>query len=89
MPTIEGAIKRDGLTQAIIAGGAAGDHTVTGIKTRDTLISVFHAAGAGSDVTDVADLTSEFSISAADTINNTGGTSSAGGKLIVSYLSNG
>lgn len=74
------------LTAAIISGGAAGDHTVTGIATTDKLVMVLHLAGAGSDVTDIEDLTSEFSISAADTINNDGGTSSASGKLLVLYL---
>lgn len=83
---IEGAIPRDAVKQTIIAGGAAGNHTVTGIKTRDTLVSVLHL-----DMTDASetgdDLTSEFTISAADTINNTGGTDSSGGFLVVAYLS--
>jgi len=72
----------------VISGGvAAGNHTVTGIKTRDTLKSVLYAIGAGNDVMDVVNLTSEFSISAVDTINNMGGTNTTGGKLIVTYLS--
>lgn len=86
---IEGAIPRDAVTQAVIAGGAAGAHTVTGIKTRDTLVSVLRAVGGGVDVTDVTDLTSEFSITAANTIDNTGGTATTGDKLIVTYLSAG
>ena len=49
---------------AVISGGAAGDHTVTGIAADDQLVEVIYFAGAGSDVTDVADLTSEFTISA-------------------------
>jgi len=53
-------------TTATISGGAAGDHTVTGIATTDTIVSVLHyTAGALS-----ADLTAEFTITAADTINN-------------------
>ena len=71
---------------ALVAGGAAGNFTVAGIQTTDELLEVLHFAGAGTDVTDLADLTSEFSISAANTINNTGGTASTGGKLLVRYL---
>ena len=74
------------LKMAVVAGGAAGDHTVTGIATDDQIVEVMYFAGAGTDVTDVADLTSEFSISAANTINNTGGTATTGGKLIVRYI---
>jgi len=87
MPIIEGAIPRDAVTQAIVAGAAAGNITVTGIKTRDRLVSVLRAVGGGTDVTDVTDLSSEFAITAADTINNTGGTATTGSKLIVTYLS--
>lgn len=82
MATAHGAIPRDALTIAVINGGAAGALTVTGIKTRDTLVSVVQVS-AGVP----ADLTSEFSISAADTIDNTGGTATTGDKLIVFYLS--
>lgn len=70
--------------QTSVAGGAAGAHTVTGIATTDTLVSVIHI-----DATDaseaVADVTAEFSISAADTIDNTGGTNTTGGFLLVTY----
>ena len=68
----------------IIAGGAAGDHTVGGIATGDNLVAVLHV-----DFTDASetgtDITSEFTISAADTINNAGGTDSTGGFLVVVY----
>ncbi len=84
---VPGAIGRSALKQAVIAGGSAGALTVTGIKTRDQLVSVLRAVGGGTDVTDVTDLTAEFSITAADTIDNTGGTATTGSKLIVSYLS--
>jgi hypothetical protein len=60
---------------AVIAGGAAGDLTVTGITTNDKLVVVW-SIGNG-------DLTSEFSISAADTINNAAGTSTAGTEVLV------
>jgi len=73
-----------GIEQTIIGGGAAGDHTVTGIATTDKLLSVIHL-----DMTDAsetgADLTAEFSISAANTINNAGGTNTTGGFLLVTY----
>lgn len=82
----EGELKQGVLKVAVIAGGAAGNHTVTGIRVGDELVSVIHVAGAGTDVTDIANLTSEFSVSADDTINNTGGTSSAGGKLLIHYI---
>lgn len=88
MPIIEGSTGRGAFKQTVVQGAAAGDVTVTGIKTRDTLLAVLKV-----DFTDAsesaADLTSEFTISAANKINNTGGTASTGGFLIVSYLSNG
>lgn len=62
--------------QALVSGGAAGDITVTGITTDDNLLMVLN-------VTDAADLTSEFSITAADTINNTAGTATTGDLLLV------
>lgn len=83
---IEGAIPRNAVKTTIIAGGAAGNFTVTGIKTRDTLVSVLF-----QDYTDASetgsDLTSEFTISATNTINNAAGTASTGGFLVVTYLS--
>lgn len=85
---IAGAIARDAFRQTIIAGGSAGNHTVSGIAAGDTLVSVLHL-----DMTDAseagADLTSEFSITAANTINNTGETDTTGGFLVVTYLAAG
>ena len=78
-------VKGGFLGKAVTSGGAAGDHTVTGINTGDELFLVLYVAGAGTDVTDIADLTGEFSITAADTINNTGGTATTGGKLLALY----
>ena len=75
-----------------IAGGTAGNHTVTGIKTNDKLRAVLTLDFTLTEGTPntrtwaVSDLTSEFSISAADTINNTGGTDTSGGILLVLYL---
>ena len=70
---------------AVVAGGAAGDFTVTGIAAADELNEVLYYVGAGVAVTDISDLTSEFTITGANTINNTGGTASTGGKLVVRY----
>lgn len=69
--------------QKIIAGGAAGAHTVTGIKAADTLISVFEQDGTSGLLTD---LTSEFSVTADDTIDNTGGTATTSDFLVVTYM---
>lgn len=72
-----GAFTSGTIKQVMVAGAVAGDVTVSGIATGDTLISVLDVAGA--------DLTSEFSITEADTINNACGTSSNGSFLIVTY----
>lgn len=72
--------------QVSVAGGSAGNITVTGIKTTDVLLSVQRVdldATAGN--IDLDDLTSEFTISAANTINNTGGSATTGDKLLVTY----
>jgi hypothetical protein len=70
---------------AVLTGATSGDVTLTGIGTLDELDEVLYFAGAGTSVTDVTDLTSEFTITATNTINNAGGTSSTGGKLVVRY----
>lgn len=66
---------------SFLAGAAAGNVTLTGIRVNQDFIksvtSVVLATGAGTD------LTSEFNITADNTINNTGGTSSAGAQLVV------
>jgi hypothetical protein len=66
----------------IIDGGAAGDHTVTGIKVGDNLVAVLQVDATDATET-YADLTSEFSITGDDTINNTGGTDTTGCGLVV------
>jgi len=101
---------------AVIAGGAAGDHTVNGIEVGDALRAVialdpahthpvpadtsgttevaeinasgYLAVGAGGSVQSggaiaSSDLTSEFSITGANTINNAGGTDTTGQVLLV------
>jgi len=74
-----------GLEAKIIAGGAAGDHAVAGVRAEDDLVAVFYHAPAGPTLTDI---TSEFQgtgkgITADNTINNTGGTNTTGGTLVV------
>jgi predicted RecA/RadA family phage recombinase len=75
------------LKAKIIAGGAAGDLTVTGIAAGDELVAVtrFDLDATAGNI-DVDDLTSEFTIDGADTINNDGGTNTTGDKLQVIYL---
>jgi len=91
MSDILGTISRltyfpNGIAQGIIpiVGGVAGNHTVTGILTTDTLLGVqaiaFDAAG---DCVSVTGLLSEFTITAANTINNTGGTNTTGSLVLV------
>lgn len=72
-----------GQTTASVAGGAAGDHTVTGITTDDEILEVI-SENTTSGVS--TNLTSEFSITGTNTINNAGGTSTAGAVLFVRYL---
>lgn len=80
---LKGVLKQlRGLKTAVVSGAAAGNVTVTGIKAEDHLVSVLHENSSGVTVENLVD---EFSITADDTINNTGGTSSASGKLIVQY----
>ena len=69
-----------------IAGGAAGNLTVTGIATDDKLVAVIvlDRDGTAANIT-LATLTSEFTITATNTINNTAGTSTSGDAVIVVY----
>ena len=69
----------------IIAGGAAGNHAVAGIKVGDKILKVTRYIGAGTDMTDLALITSEFTVSAADQINNAAGTNTTGDKLQVEW----
>lgn len=72
-----------GAVKVGIAGAAAGNHTVTGIATTNTLIAVVHV----DDTTHAAtDKTSEYTISATNTINNTSGTTSVGSHIVVVYF---
>lgn len=69
-----------GLKFKFVAGAAAGNITVTGVKPGMRLVAVIFfglTEGVPNTFSGIADLTSEFSITANDTINNAGGTSSA------------
>lgn len=75
-----------GTVTAAIAGGSAGNHTVTGIATTDTLISVVRLnRDATAANIDISAITSEFTITAASTINNAGGTDTTGDTLLITY----
>jgi hypothetical protein len=81
------------LKQAVISGGAAGAHTVTGIAASDRLVSVVRldvevdtgTSASGNKVQAASALTSEFAVSAANTIDNTGGTNTTGDLLLVTW----
>lgn len=73
---------------AVIAGGSAGDLTVTGIATTDRLVAVIRLdRDATAANVNLGNLTSEFSITATNTINNAGGTATTGDALLVIYES--
>lgn len=72
---------------AKIAGGAAGALTVTGIATADHLVAVMQLdRDATAANIDIMDLTSEFTITGANTIDNTGGTNTTGNSLAILYI---
>ena len=88
MAAVEGMITRfpGGVGQFTFAavGAAAGNVTVTGVNATDKLLLVQAVTHDTSGYcTAVADVTSEFTITAANTINNTGRTSSANLMLLV------
>lgn len=69
----------------LVAGGVPGNFTVTGIKQADKILFVGRFTTAAA-IASLSDLTSEFSITAANTINNTGGTGTANDMLFVNWL---
>ncbi len=70
-----------------IAGGAAGDHTVTGIASGDELVLVARLDRDGTAANiDITAITSEFTITGANTINNAAGTNTTGDSLLVLYI---
>lgn len=72
-----------GLRATVVAGGAAGDITVTGIAVGDLLVLVARLNRDGTAATiDLSDITSEFTVAAAK-INNAAGTNTTGDALLV------
>jgi len=75
-----------------IPEGAAGNHTVTGISTDDVLIAVvgwkitLSEGTPNTQAVAAVNLTSEFTITAANTINNTGGTALTDSSCLVVWL---
>jgi len=88
-------LSRTFIRQAVIAGAAAGSHT--GVTTKsgqsiepgDKIVSVqlWLQSGTTPFAMVPSDLTSEFSITGAGTIDNTGGSASTGGYLVVTWES--
>lgn len=67
-----------------IAGGAAGNHTLTGISTEDSLLGIAHVTiDTDGTVADTTDILSEFSITSDDTLNNAGGTGTTDDLLLI------
>ena len=78
------------LKMFLVAGGTAGNHTVTGITTNDKLLGVSSIEATASQLSTAilglaGNLLSEFSIDSAGVIDNTGGTDTTGAMLIVLY----
>jgi hypothetical protein len=65
-----------------VAGGAAGNHTVSKIKKGDHLVCVIAAQNHATTL-GAGDLTSEFTVTADGVINNTGGTATTDMRLHV------
>ncbi len=69
-----------------VNGTVVGDFTITGITTDDKLLGVTAFAYDGTgDITSSLNLLSEFTITAANTINNAGGTTTTDMGLLVLY----
>ncbi len=73
------------MVPAAIVGGVAGDHTVTGIVVGDRIVAVFRFTTVTSNFQTIVDITSEFTVTAADTINNVGGTDTTADYLMIFY----
>lgn len=83
-PNLHSVLKElQGLKFSVATGAAAATNiAITGITTSDTLVSVLQFVGAGTDITDVADRTSEASITSDGNIQLSS-TDTTGGKLLV------
>lgn len=75
------------IKSAVIAGGAAGDLTVTGVAVGDQLVAVVRLdRDATAANVNISSLLAEFSITATNTINNAAGTNTTGDALLVLYV---
>jgi hypothetical protein len=72
------------LRVTLVAGGAAGNHTVAGIAVGDEIVFVGHFTTAASIAT-LGDLTSEF-VAGAGVVTNTGGTDTTNDQLQVIWI---
>lgn len=73
--------------QRFVKGGAAGNLTVTGVEVGDPIYFVTGVSkySANLFIATCVDFTTEFSITAANTINNTGGTATTNWVLAVGW----
>jgi hypothetical protein len=76
------ALAADTVSVTSHTGAVAGNVTATGVHVGDTLLSV---VGVKTSDQSVHDFTSEFTITATNTINNSGGTTTAGYVLTVTW----
>lgn len=84
IPKAGGGGLRSEIEVGLVAGGAAGDHVLAGISLGDRIVFVGHFTTAAAIAT-LADLTAEFTVTAADTINNATGTDTTNDQLMVVY----
>lgn len=75
------------IKMAVIAGGVAGNLTVTGIAVGDVIIGILRLDrdGAAANI-NFGNLTAEFTVTAPNTINNAAGTNTTGDALAVFYI---
>lgn len=79
------------IRQTIIAGGAAGAHTVAAINKGDQLVSALHvdftdASETGADITDEFVLDTGQIVQNDGALNNTGGTDTTGGFIVLLWI---
>lgn len=75
------------IRQSMAKGATAGTITITGIAVADHLRAVWSVRFLTTGlINSVADLTAEFSISAANTVTNAAGTNTTGRLLLVTWF---
>jgi hypothetical protein len=68
---------------AVVPGGPAGPVPAPDVRLTEALVGVIYYPGAGTAVTDVVNLTGQFTIAADGIISNNGGTDTSAGKLLL------